>query len=243
MASELIRVGSVGRGTEQPIHSSTHALRKPHDHGSRLGLDQRSVPDVSRRAVSRPRGHGEHGDRRRPDRDTRDDSDEICETIRGYDSVTGLTVFESGAALSRVQVETTVPLLLTSLQDSGVPLEMPFEVRDGEMSLEVTVPQETLSGLAETLDEFGIQYTVERIQQEVASDPLLTERQRRILDEAIDRGYYDTPRRITLVDLAEELDIAKSTCSETLHRAEERVVKDYRSDERDLPPEIAATSD
>ncbi|WP_235853579.1 helix-turn-helix domain-containing protein [Halosimplex salinum] len=142
-----------------------------------------------------------------------------------------------------MQVETTVPLLLTSLQDSGVPLEMPFEVRDGEMSLEVTVPQETLSGLAETLDEFGIQYTVERIQQEVASDPLLTERQRRILDEAIDRGYYDTPRRITLVDLAEELDIAKSTCSETLHRAEERVVKDYRSDERDLPPEIAATSD
>jgi len=172
-----------------------------------------------------------------------EESDAICETIRSYDSVTGLTVFESGPEMSRVQVETTVPLLLSSLQDSGVPIEMPFEVRDGEMTLEVTVPQETLSDLGDTLDEFGIQYTVERVQQAVASGPLLTERQQRVLDEAIDRGYYDTPRRTTLVDLAEELDIAKSTCSEILHRAEERVVKEYRRDDRDRLPEIPAPSD
>jgi len=172
-----------------------------------------------------------------------EDPQAVCGEIRGYDSVTDLAVFETEAGMCRVQVETTVPLLLTSLQDSGVPLEMPFEVRDGEMALEATIPQETLSELGEALDKFGIQYTVERIQQEVESDPLLTDRQEWVLDEAIDRGYYDTPRRTTLVELAEDLDMAKSTCSEILHRAEERVVKEYRTKGRNIPPDIVATSD
>jgi len=167
----------------------------------------------------------------------------VCEEIRRYDSVTDLTVFETETGMCRVQVETTVPLLLTSLQDSGVPLEMPFEVRDGEMTLEATIPQETLSELGKTLDEFGIRYTVERIQQEVDPDPLLTDRQEWVLDEAINHGYYDTPRRTTLVDLADELDMAKSTCSEILHRAEERIVKEYRNGECNVSPNVAVTSD
>lgn len=172
-----------------------------------------------------------------------DDHEAVCDEIREYDSVTDLTVFETEPGMSRVQIETTVPLLLTSLQDSGVPVEMPFEVRNGEMTLETTIPQQTLSDLGDTLDKFGIQYTVDRIQQDVEFDSLLTERQHRILDEAIERGYYDTPRRITLVDLAEDLGIAKSTCSDILHRAEERVLKEYKSGERDAKANIVASSD
>jgi hypothetical protein len=173
-----------------------------------------------------------------------DNPEAVCDEFEGYDSVTDLTVFESVPEMCRVQVETTVPLLLTSLQDAGVPLEMPFEVKDGKMALEVTVPQQTLSCLGETLDNFGIQYTVEQVRQETDVDsPLLTEQQQWLLDEAIDRGYYDTPRRTTLVGLAEELDIAKSTCSEILHRAEERVLKENRNDNRDDPSRMIATSD
>lgn len=171
------------------------------------------------------------------------DHETVCDEIAEYDSVTDLAVFETDTRMSRVQVETTVPLLLTALQDSGVPLEMPFEVRGGKMNLEATIPQQSLSELGETLDRVGITYTVERVQQDVESDPLLTERQRWVLNEAIDRGYYDTPRHTTLVDLAEELGIAKSTCSEILHRAEEHVLKDYMEDNRNRAPEATAPSD
>ncbi|MFB6153638.1 MAG: helix-turn-helix domain-containing protein [Halodesulfurarchaeum sp.] len=167
----------------------------------------------------------------------------VCEEIRSYDTVTDLTVFESEPGLSRIQVETTVPLLLTSLQDSGVPVEMPFEVRDGTMVLEVTVPQKTLSELGNTLEKFGIQFSIERIQQEVPSDSLLTERQQWLLDEAIEQGYYDSPRRTTLVELAADLEIAKSTCSEILHRAEERVLKEYQQADREIQPPIRVQSD
>lgn len=173
-----------------------------------------------------------------------EDPEAVCDEFEEYDSMTDLTVFEADPGMCRVQVETTVPLLLTSMQDAGVPVEMPFEVQDGELALDVTVPQQTLSALAETLDKFGIQYTVERIQQEPDSDSsLLTERQQWLLDEAIERGYYDTPRRTTLVDLADELDIAKSTCSEILHRAEERILKANRETDGESPSGITATSD
>lgn len=172
-----------------------------------------------------------------------DDHDAICKKIRKYDAVTDVTVFESNSSMSRIQVETTVPLLLTSLQDSGVPLEMPFEIRDGEMELEATIPSGTLSDLGRTLDDAGIEYTVERIRQNVESEQLLTDRQSWLLEEAIDRGYYDTPRRTTLVALADDLDISKSTCSEILHRVEERVLKDYHSEEQRPAPGLAVTSD
>jgi hypothetical protein len=157
----------------------------------------------------------------------------VCDEIRTYDSVTDLTVFEAGPEQRRVQVETTVPLVLTVLQASGVPLKMPVEVNDGELTLEATVPQRHLSQLGENLNEFDISYSVERIQQTVESNPLLTDRQRWLLHEAIDSGYYDSPREATLTELADALDIAKSTCSEVLHRAEESVLKDFVRQDQD----------
>lgn len=169
--------------------------------------------------------------------------DAVCEKIREYDTVTDLTVFDADPQRASVQIETTVPLVLTTLQTAGVPLELPLDVRNGELALDVTIPQQTLSELGATLDRFGISYTVDRIQQHVDSDALLTDRQQWLLDEAIERGYYDTPRRTTLVALADELDLAKSTCSELLHRAEERVMKQYRRENATASPANTAHSD
>jgi len=151
----------------------------------------------------------------------------ICDRMEGFETVTELTVFEREADRRRVQVETTVPVLLNAIQAAGVPLDLPVEISDGILELATTLPQETLSTLGETLDNFGISYTVECIQQETDSESVLTERQEWLLGEAIERGYYDTPRRITLVELADQVGIAKSTCSEILHRVEGQVLKRF----------------
>jgi len=171
------------------------------------------------------------------------DPEAVCEEMRAYDAVTDLAVFEAEPDRRRIQIETTAAVLLRAIEGSGVPLETPFEVRDGEMTVEATVPQHRLSELGERLDAFGIPFSVERISREVDSEELLTDRQRWLLCEAIDRGYYDTPRRITLTELAEELDIAASTCSEVLHRAEERVVKKHVREARESRYEAAASAD
>lgn len=53
------------------------------------------------------------------------------------------------------------------------------------------------------------------------------EGQRRVLEAAIERGSYDTPRECTLTELAEQLGMAKSPVPEPLHRGEEQVIKEF----------------
>lgn len=144
-----------------------------------------------------------------------------------YDEVTQIDLMQRENDEALLQFTTTMPLLLFPARDSGIPLEMPFEISDGRAVWEVTAPQERLSALGEQLEVFDISFTVDYIQQHVAQEPLLTERQRRLVVEATEAGYYDTPRECSLTDVAEQLGIAKSTASETLHRAEEKIVKQY----------------
>lgn len=56
---------------------------------------------------------------------------------------------------------------------------------------------------------------------------LLTDRQREVLDTALREGYFEVPRECTLAEVAETLDIDKSTASEILRRAYARIVKWY----------------
>lgn len=59
------------------------------------------------------------------------------------------------------------------------------------------------------------------------SSELLTERQWEAITEAVERGFYETPRGCTLDELAESLDIYKSSANRLLHRAESRIIKEF----------------
>lgn len=155
-----------------------------------------------------------------------DDIDGVLEEFRSFESVTRTEVMHRGDEQALVQFETDVPLLLFAMQESGVPLQTPFEIVGGKVTWELTASQERLSDLTDQFEALGIPFDVERLQQRTDSEQLLTANQARLVEEALERGYYDTPRTCTLVELAEELGMAPSTVSETLHRAEERVMKD-----------------
>lgn len=133
--------------------------------------------------------------------------------------------YEDGHAL--VQIETPQPLLLYGAQQAGLPIEFPIRIQDGVAQVEFRASRDRLSELGDSLADFGITYTLEAMHDAAAPDDLLTERQRTLLVTAVEMGYYDSPRECSLTDVAEELDIAKSTCSETLHRAEGLVVKRF----------------
>lgn len=55
----------------------------------------------------------------------------------------------------------------------------------------------------------------------------LTELQERIIKIAIELGFYDVPRKITIKELSKRLKLAPSTLAEHLRKAEERIIKDY----------------
>jgi len=151
----------------------------------------------------------------------------VAEAIDAAETVTDVAVLHHHDDRANLQFETSDPLLLFPVQTAGVPLGLPFDIRDGVATWELTASHDRLSRLGEQLDVFGIDYHVDEVQHYIDTDRLLTDRQRRLLVAAAAAGYYDTPRTCSLTALAEDLGAAKSSVSETLHRAEGRVIKDY----------------
>lgn len=166
---------------------------------------------------------------------TADELPELLSDVDTYDTVDSLELLGHRGETALVQLETSTPLLLLPIQGSGVPLEMPFTISDGEARWEITAPQRRLSELGRQLDEFGVPFHVERVEQRIGADQLLTDNQRELIEAAAESGYYDTPRECSLTELAEQLDMAKSTCSETLHRAEGKIVTEFLTNEASGP--------
>ncbi|MGM0397875.1 MAG: helix-turn-helix domain-containing protein [Halobacteriota archaeon] len=54
----------------------------------------------------------------------------------------------------------------------------------------------------------------------------LTEKEREMLQYAVEAGYYDRHRKVSLQDVAEVFGVTKQTCSERLGVAESKITKD-----------------
>jgi predicted DNA binding protein len=52
----------------------------------------------------------------------------------------------------------------------------------------------------------------------------LTEVERRTLETAVDEGYFDTPRGITLGELADRFDVSKPAASKNLRRGQRKLL-------------------
>ncbi|MFB6283326.1 MAG: helix-turn-helix domain-containing protein [Halobacteria archaeon] len=154
-----------------------------------------------------------------------DEIDEINKEIQSHREIETVEILESRSEHCLLQFETTNPLLLFAAQESGVPLETPLSIKDGEALWQLNLPRRKLSDLTDQLDNFGIEYEVEYV-KETQIESLLTERQRKLVEKAIAEGYYETPRDASLTEVADSLGMAKSTCSEILHRAESKIIKE-----------------
>lgn len=147
--------------------------------------------------------------------------------MRGYEAVADVNVLSATDEEALVQFETSTPLLLSVAQDSGIPLELPFRFGDGTAVWELTAPSDRLAELGTQLRALDISFTLDALKHEVERGSLLTDTQERVVHRAVEAGYYDTPRECSLTELAAELDVAKSTASETLHRAEGKIIRAF----------------
>lgn len=151
-----------------------------------------------------------------------------------------------GESSALLHVETTSPSILQPVLQSGIPIEMPFAVRNGEATWTVTAASSRFSEFGRLLDELGIEYTLEYVHEigHTRADDILTDRQREVLLAALELGYYATPREATLTDVASDLDISKATCSEILHRAEGSVIRWFADEHTgDARAPLAADTD
>lgn len=101
----------------------------------------------------------------------------------------------------------------------------------GSAVFEVLGDSEDLRALLADLPD-GADATVERVggfDPRRSPGAALTGRQREVVAAAVDLGYYDVPREATLAEVADELDIAGSTVSTHLRKAEAALVREAAS--------------
>lgn len=110
------------------------------------------------------------------------------------------------------------------------------EARNGSLYVSVTTPTRTeLEAIVETLRDTGATVHLERIgsssdEPDTAGRRLtietddLTEKQRNAVVVAVESGYYETPRKADLGDLADELGVSRSAVSQRLNAVESKLV-------------------
>ncbi len=86
--------------------------------------------------------------------------------------------------------------------------------------------REALNELLERLKHEEVEVKILRLSS-VADVETLTSRQRNIVEIALEEGYFDYPRRVTLRQLAKTVGVSASTVSEVLRRAEKKILSTY----------------
>lgn len=75
---------------------------------------------------------------------------------------------------------------------------------------------------------FSVKLGAESLQGPEFKD-ILPEKQRLVLDTAIEMGYYNRPRKCTQRDIARVLDVKQATISEHLQSAESKIINSFHS--------------
>src|SRR6266571_2042502 len=86
--------------------------------------------------------------------------------------------------------------------------------------------REALTELLERLKDEQVDVKILRLTS-VANVENLTSHQRSIVEVALEEGYFDYPRKVTLRALAKKVGVSASTVSEVLRRAEKKILSSY----------------
>jgi len=119
--------------------------------------------------------------------------------------------------------------LADAIDRPGVLLVPPLEYRmDGTLVASLVGPAEALSATVEAIPD-AIDPDILQIrpygERSFRAAGALTDRQREIVQAALDVGYYDEPRQASLEDVAAETGCAASTAGEHLRKAEGAVLE------------------
>jgi predicted DNA binding protein len=110
-------------------------------------------------------------------------------------------------------------------------LTVPFSIRDGKIRATWVGDNEQVK---EFLESVGFSYKIVSLMDArfSSSSPVsrLTEKQRNAILLAFRLGYFETPRKINVDELAAKLDLANSTLAVHLRRAERRLLAELLSE-------------
>jgi len=136
---------------------------------------------------------------------------------------------QSGYVYVRDSTTQSLRETFTSLSTGGLVVVPPIEyASDGTVGLSLFGPDEAVQAAVDSVSD-PVEVTIEAVgglaHVPTAVRTRLTDRQREIVDTALQSGYYDIPRTASQDDIAHALRLAPSTVAEHLRKAESRLIR------------------
>ena len=90
----------------------------------------------------------------------------------------------------------------------------------------ITGEKGSLLDLIKKLEELGCEVELKK-SVHLTKRAMLTTRQEKIIKIALEKGYYDIPKKVTIDALAKLFEVSTSTLAEILQRGEKKIINQY----------------
>lgn len=114
---------------------------------------------------------------------------------------------------------------IKSMRNVGVVPRTPFDVIDGWADWTIQCSSDQAKQLVQEIQAEELQMKLKSTRS--SEEKLLTTRQKQVFELAKRKGYWNSPREISLTNLSEILEISKSTLSVMLHSIESKIIEQY----------------
>ncbi len=146
----------------------------------------------------------------------------ITDLIKNHPSVVEFNILEQEENRIRFNVKTEDPFLLYAVIKCGVLVNFPVNVREGYAYWRLISTRERIDKLLTIFEQKGIEFELLRIGNSPYSieknNNKLTFKEEGILNRAINTGFFEVPRKISLEELAKQIGKSKSALSVKLRK-------------------------
>lgn len=151
----------------------------------------------------------------------------LSATLSGIETITEFEVLHTDDGAAVIEYRVTESVVYSTAVRSGTLPPASVTVRNGVMLAEIKIPHDRLSGVIAAIKAIGGSCELLSLSRTDGIEGLLTAPQQRFVTTAMRHGYYDTPRRCTLTELASVLGVTPAAASTMAHRTEERIIKEF----------------
>jgi predicted DNA binding protein len=149
--------------------------------------------------------------------------------IQNLPELRELKLLEQSPTELLLMVQTKGHIIIYYLLKYSLAVQFPIIIKNGITDLHIAGIHQHIDNFIEDLTRHGMDVSIKQIGKYNCSSlaAKLTARQKNVFEAARNQGYYDTPRKITLSDLAKNLSISKSTLSVILQRIHKTLLGEH----------------
>ena len=150
------------------------------------------------------------------------------EDLSNSEHLTFETTIHGDGDTPPIVVFNTHPLAIASIDFPDIAVLPPYTFSEDGISISLRGVPKGISSFLSLANEIMPPDSVKVVNEEVGeSGPraLLGDRQWEVVQAAVQWGYYDEPKGVSMRQMAERLDMARSTLGEHLHNAEATIMR------------------